>query len=179
MKGLRVRFSPAAPNKEAYFDRIICFLFHCRKALISRDFSVLRHKAARPGVVSGTGFSRFLRLQRSAVKVKVCFVGISFAFWVKVCFVGNRLLLQTSSCYTQEIMKYAKYKRMQAKLQEQSKQRKDQADSIGALMFELHETENPITSFDNKLWISVIESITVKNNGTLLFRFRNGMEIEG
>ncbi len=68
---------------------------------------------------------------------------------------------------------------MQAKLQEQSKQRKDQADSIGALMFELHETENPITSFDNKLWISVIESITVKNNGTLLFRFRNGMEIEG
>ena len=76
-------------------------------------------------------------------------------------------------------MKYAKYKRMQAKLQEQSKQRKDQADSIGALMFELHETENPITSFDNKLWISVIESITVKNNGALLFRFKNGMEIEG
>ena len=66
-----------------------------------------------------------------------------------------------------------------AKLQEQSKQRKDQADSIGAFMFELYETENPITAFDNKLWISVIESITVKNNGTLLFRFRNGMEIEG
>ena len=65
------------------------------------------------------------------------------------------------------------------KLQEQSKQRKDQADSIGAFMFELHEIENPITTFDNKLWISVIESITVKNNGTLLFRFRNGMEIEG
>ena len=54
-----------------------------------------------------------------------------------------------------------------------------QADSIGAFMFELHETENPITTFDNKLWISVIESITVKNNGTLLFRFRNGMGIEG
>ena len=46
-------------------------------------------------------------------------------------------------------------------------------------MYERHETENPSTSFDNKLWISVIESITVKNNGTLLFRFRNGMEIEG
>ena len=66
-----------------------------------------------------------------------------------------------------------------AKLQEQSKRRKDQADSIGAFMFELHETENPITEFDNKLWISIIESITVKKNGTLLFRFRNRMEIEG
>ena len=66
-----------------------------------------------------------------------------------------------------------------AKLQEQSKRRKDRADSIGAFMFELHETENPITEFDNKLWISVIESITVKNNGTLLFRFKNRMEIEG
>ena len=75
--------------------------------------------------------------------------------------------------------RYTSIRDKTAKLQEQSKQRKDQADSIGAFIFELHEIENPITTFDNKLWISVIESITVKNNGTLLFRFRNGMEIEG
>ena len=28
------------PNKEAYFDRKMCFLFNCRKALISRGFAV-------------------------------------------------------------------------------------------------------------------------------------------
>ena len=65
------------------------------------------------------------------------------------------------------------------KLQKQSKQRKTQADSISALMFELHETDEPVIEFDSKLWISVIDSVLVKHNGKLLFRFRNGMEIEG
>lgn len=66
-----------------------------------------------------------------------------------------------------------------SKLQKQSKQRKAQAYSISAFMFELHETDKPVTRFDNKLWISVIDSVVVKHNGSLLFRFRNGMEIEG
>jgi len=46
-------------------------------------------------------------------------------------------------------------------------------------MFELHETDEPVTEFDSKLWLSVIDSVGVKRSGKLLFRFRNGMEIEG
>lgn len=46
-------------------------------------------------------------------------------------------------------------------------------------MFELHETNEPVTESDSKLWLSVIDSVVVRHNGTLLFRFRNGMEIEG
>ena len=65
------------------------------------------------------------------------------------------------------------------KLREQSEQRKAQADSISAFMFEMHETDEPVTEFDGKLWTSVIDSVVVRHNGTLLFRFRNGMEIEG
>ena len=65
------------------------------------------------------------------------------------------------------------------KLREQSEQRKAQADSISAFMFELHETDEPVTEFDSKLWLSVIDCVVVRHNGTLLFRFRNGMEIEG
>lgn len=65
------------------------------------------------------------------------------------------------------------------KLREQSKQRKAQADSISAFLFELHETDEPIAEFDSKLWLSVIDSVVVRHNGKLLFRFRNGMEIEG
>ncbi len=65
------------------------------------------------------------------------------------------------------------------KLQEKSEQRKAQADSISAFMFELHETDELVTEFDSKLWISVIDSVVVKHNGKLLFRFRNGMEIGG
>jgi hypothetical protein len=65
-----------------------------------------------------------------------------------------------------------------SKLQEQSKQRKAQADSISAFMFELHETDEPVTEFDNKLWISVMDNVLVRSDGTLVFRFRNGIEIE-
>ena len=46
-------------------------------------------------------------------------------------------------------------------------------------MFEMHETDELVTEFDSKLWTSVIDSVVVRRNGTLLFRFRNGMEIEG
>ena len=48
------QYTISFPNKEAYFDRIICFLFRFRKALISRDFSILQHKVTCPGVVSGS-----------------------------------------------------------------------------------------------------------------------------
>ncbi len=75
--------------------------------------------------------------------------------------------------------RYTAIKDKVEKLREQSEQRKAQADSISAFMFELHETGEPVTEFDSKLWVSVIDSVVVRHNGTLLFRFRNGMEIEG
>ena len=46
-------------------------------------------------------------------------------------------------------------------------------------MFELHELDEPVTVFDDKLWLSVIDIVTVRHDGTLVFRFRNGMEVEG
>jgi len=65
------------------------------------------------------------------------------------------------------------------RLQQQSEQRKTQADSISAFMFELHETDEPVKEFDSKLWLSVIDNVLVKRTGKLVFKFRNGMEIEG
>ncbi len=65
------------------------------------------------------------------------------------------------------------------KLRAQKEERQAQADSISAFMFELHELDQPVTVFDDKLWLSVIDIVVVRNNGTLVFRFRNGMEVEG
>ena len=42
-------------------------------------------------------------------------------------------------------------------------------------MLELHETDEPVMVFDEKLWLSVIDIVTVGRDGTLVFRFRNGM----
>ena len=75
--------------------------------------------------------------------------------------------------------RYTGIKEKVEKLQQESEQRKAQADSISAFMFELHETDEPVIEFDSKLWLSVIDNVLVKENGKLLFRFRNGMEIEG
>ena len=59
----------APPNKVVDFDRKATTFFICQNALISRAFEPSPYKATRPGVFSGTGFSRFRRLQRTAVKV--------------------------------------------------------------------------------------------------------------
>ena len=75
--------------------------------------------------------------------------------------------------------RYTGIKEKVEKLQQESEQRKAQADSISAFMFELHETDEPVIEFDSKLWLSVIDNVLVKENGKLLFRFGNGMEIEG
>ena len=64
------------------------------------------------------------------------------------------------------------------RLQKQIEERRVQADSIGAFMFELHESDEPVTVFDDKLWLSVIDHVLVRKSGTLLFRFKSGIEVE-
>ena len=50
---------------------------------------------------------------------------------------------------------------------------------ISGMMFELSEFEHSITEFDEQLWMMVVETVTVYKDGRLVFRFRNGTEIEG
>ncbi len=75
--------------------------------------------------------------------------------------------------------RYEGIKNKVEKLQEQKAQRQAQADSISVFIFELHETDEPVAEFDSKLWLSVIDNVLVKSNGILVFRFRNGTDIEG
>lgn len=74
---------------------------------------------------------------------------------------------------------YEEVRKNVEKLQTQKEERQIQADSISAFMFELHELDEPITVFDDKLWLSVIDIEMVRCDGTLVFKFRNGMEVEG
>ncbi len=45
-------------------------------------------------------------------------------------------------------------------------------------MFELHELDEPVTVFDKKLWLSVIDIVTFRHDGTLVCHFRNDIEVE-
>ena len=57
-------------------------------------------------------------------------------------------------------------------------QRMQEAEIIGAFMFEIYERDGVIESFDERLWIASIDAVTVYHTGDMLFRFKNGIEIK-
>ena len=52
-----------------------------------------------------------------------------------------------------------------------------QAEAIGAFMFEMQELDT-LTEFDEKLWLTVIDTVTVHADGRMTFKFQGGTEIE-
>ena len=63
-------------------------------------------------------------------------------------------------------------------LQGKREQMRTQAVIIRAFMGELEKIEQPITEFDRKIWLTFIDSVLVKKDGRLVFKFKNGTEIE-
>ena len=55
--------------------------------------------------------------------------------------------------------------------------REAQAEAIGAFMFEVQEMD-ALTDFDDKLWLTVIDTVTVHADGRMTFRFQGGTEID-
>ena len=51
--------------------------------------------------------------------------------------------------------------------------REAQAEAIGAFMFEVQELDT-ITDFDEKLWLTIIDTVTVHTDGRMTFRFQGG-----
>ena len=50
-------------------------------------------------------------------------------------------------------------------------------EAIGAFMFEVQELD-ALTEFDEKLWLTIIDTITVHADGRMTFKFQGGTEIE-
>ena len=63
------------------------------------------------------------------------------------------------------------------KLQAAKAQREAKAEDIGGFMFELAEYGEPIIEFDDRLWLTAIDTVTVHRDGRLIFRFQTGHEI--
>lgn len=57
-------------------------------------------------------------------------------------------------------------------------EREAKADTIGAFMFRLSVQDEPLTEFDDVLWLTVIDKVIAYEGGRLVFRFQNSMEIE-
>ena len=62
-------------------------------------------------------------------------------------------------------------------LEKTKTEREVKADSIGAFMFSLSERDEPLTEFDDRLWLTAIDTVTAHEDGRLVCNFKNGAEI--
>lgn len=81
--------------------------------------------------------------------------------------------------YTNYVEQYETAKSKLERLDAKKLERKAKASSMNGFMLALYESGDQLTEFDSKLWSAVIDTVTVYHDGRLVFRFMNGMEIEG
>lgn len=62
-------------------------------------------------------------------------------------------------------------------LQAVTAKREAKAEDIGGFMFELAEYGESLTEFDDRLWLTVIDTVTVHRDGRMTFKFQTGHEI--
>ena len=75
--------------------------------------------------------------------------------------------------YNGFVERYEKAKAQLEQLRVTKAEREAQADAIGAFMFEVQELDT-ITDFDKKLWLTLIDTVTVHADGRMTFKFQGG-----
>lgn len=78
--------------------------------------------------------------------------------------------------YNGFVARYEKAKTRVAELRSIKNARQAQADAIGAFMFEVQELDT-LSEFDEKLWLTVIDTVTVYADGRMTLKFQGNTEI--
>lgn len=99
----------------------------------------------------------------------------------KRCIAENSQTAQDQEEYTARynsfVERYEKAKVQVEKLRTMKANREAQAEAIGTFMFEVQELDT-LSEFDEKLWLTVIDTVTVHADGRLTFKFQGGTEID-
>ena len=85
--------------------------------------------------------------------------------------------IEYAARYNGFVERYEKAKEQLEQLRTTKAEREAQAEAIGAFMFEVQELD-ALSEFDEKLWLTVIDTVTVHADGRLTFKFQGGTEIE-
>ena len=85
--------------------------------------------------------------------------------------------IEYAARYNGFVERYEKAKAQLERLCTTKAEREAQAEAIGAFMFEVQELD-ALSEFDEKLWRSVIDTVTVHADGRLTFKFQGGTEID-
>ena len=78
--------------------------------------------------------------------------------------------------YNGFVARYEKANTRVAELRSIKNARQAQADAIGAFMFEVQELDT-LSEFDEKLWLTVIDTVTVYADGQMTLKFQGNTEI--
>ncbi|MDD6490455.1 MAG: recombinase family protein, partial [Clostridia bacterium] len=81
--------------------------------------------------------------------------------------------------YNNYVDRYEQAKSRYDELKQQRENKIAKRKATDRFISELSKREELLTEFDNCLWLTVIDKVTVRNGGTLVFRFNDGTEIEG
>lgn len=63
-------------------------------------------------------------------------------------------------------------------LQKKKERRLIQADRLSGFMFAVRELDLLQLEFNEKLWQMTVENVTVHEDGRMVWRFRNGAEVD-
>ena len=100
----------------------------------------------------------------------------------KRCIAENSQTAQNQEEYTARyngfVERYEKAKAQLEQLRTTKAEREAQAEAIGAFMFEVQELD-ALTEFDEKLWLIIIDTVTVHADGRMTFKFHGSIEIDG
>ena len=99
----------------------------------------------------------------------------------KRCIEENSTTAQDQATYLERYNGLAeRYETAKAKLEQLqavTAKREAKAEDIGGFMFELAEYGESLTEFDDRLWLTVIDTVTVHRDGRMTFKFQTGHEI--
>lgn len=99
----------------------------------------------------------------------------------KRCIAENSQTAQSQEEYVARyngfVERYEKTRSRVEELRAMKARRESLADAMGEFMFEVYELDT-MTEFDEKLWLSVIDTVTAHADGRLTFKFQVGMEID-
>ena len=81
--------------------------------------------------------------------------------------------------YNGYVERYEKAKGRFDELSAECEAKKAKGRAIERFLADFAERDEPITEFDDCLWLTAIDRVTVRNDGVLVFRFNYGGELEG
>ena len=84
-----------------------------------------------------------------------------------------------NSKYNSLVERYEKAKERYDELRELRDERLSKRRTVGRFLASLSKQEQPLSEFDNCLWLTIVDHVTVRRDGRLAFTFVDGTEIEG